>query len=81
MFGFVAKLPVVSGQDLISVLVKAGFDVHHQRGSHIILKQTAAPFTRLSVPNHRELKRGLLVAVIREAGLTREQFLELLETL
>ena len=55
-FGFVTKLPVVSGQDLVSVLAKAGFDVHHQRGSHIILKQTVAPFNRLSVQNHRELK-------------------------
>jgi len=74
----VAKLPVVSGEDFVRALTKAGFEVHHQKGSHIILKQTRPPFARLSVPNHKELKRGLLVSLIREAGLTREQFNDLL---
>ena len=73
------KLPVVSGQDFVRALTKAGFELHHQKGSHIILKQTSPPFARLSVPNHKELKRGLLASLIREAGLTREQFQNLLE--
>ena len=73
------KLPVVSGQDVVRVLTKAGFEVHHQKGSHIILKQTVSPFARLSVPNHKEIKRGLLVSLLRDAGLTRERFLELLQ--
>ena len=73
------KLPVVSGQDVVRALAKAGFDVHHQKGSHIILKQTVPPFARLSVPNHKEIKRGLLSSLLREAGLTREQFMALLE--
>ena len=72
------KLPVVSGQDLVRVLTRSGFEVHHQKGSHIILKQTRSPFARLSVPNHKELKRGLLLSLIREAGLTREQLISLL---
>ena len=72
------KLPVVSGQDVVRALTKAGFEVHHQKGSHIILKQTVSPFARLSVPHHKELKRGLLLSVLRDAGLTREQFIELL---
>ena len=73
------KLPVVSGQDLVRALTKAGFEVHHQKGSHIILKQTVAPFARLSVPDHKELKRGLLLSLLRDASLTREQFVSLLE--
>lgn len=73
------KLPVLSGQGVVKALQKAGFEVHHQKGSHIILKQTSPPHIRLSVPNHKEVKRGLLRAIIREAGLTRERFLELLE--
>ena len=73
------KLPVVSGQDLVLALTKAGFEVHHQKGSHIVLKQTVPPFARLSVPNHKELKRGLLTSLIREAGLTREQLIGLLD--
>jgi predicted RNA binding protein YcfA (HicA-like mRNA interferase family) len=74
----VARLPVVSGQDVVRALTKAGFEVHHQKGSHIMLKQTSAPFARLSVPNHKELKRGLLRALLRDTGLTREQFMRLL---
>ena len=75
------KLPVVSGQDFVRVLTKADFEVHHQKGSHIILKQTVSPFGRLSVPNHKELKRGLLLSLLRDAGITREQFVQLLEGL
>lgn len=73
-----ARLPVVSGQDVVRALTKAGFEVHHQKGSHIILKQTIAPFARLSVSNHKELKRGLLRSLLRDTGLTREQFMSLL---
>jgi predicted RNA binding protein YcfA (HicA-like mRNA interferase family) len=77
----VLKLPVVSGQDLVRALTKTGFEVHHQKGSHIILKQTVSPFARLSVPNHKERKRGLLLSLLRDAGITREQFVQLLEGL
>lgn len=73
------KLPVLSGREVIEALQKAGFQVHHQTGSHVILKQAGPPYIRLSVPDHRTIKRGLLRATIREAGLTRERFEELLE--
>jgi len=71
------RLPVLSGRDLVRVLREVGFEVHHQKGSHIILRQSAAPHVRLSVPDHKTLKRGLLRSLIRDAGLTREEFLEL----
>jgi len=73
------KLPVLSGRDVIKALQKAGFEVHHQTGSHVIVKQIHPPHLRLSVPDHGALKRGLLRAIIRDAGLTREQFDALLE--
>jgi predicted RNA binding protein YcfA (HicA-like mRNA interferase family) len=50
--------------------------VDHQTGSHIILRHSSG--RRLTVPNHRELAKGTLRALIREAGLTKEQFAELL---
>jgi predicted RNA binding protein YcfA (HicA-like mRNA interferase family) len=50
--------------------------VDHQTGSHIILRHSTG--RRLTVPNHRELAKGTLRALIREAGLTKEQFSELL---
>jgi predicted RNA binding protein YcfA (HicA-like mRNA interferase family) len=48
----------------------------HQTGSHIILRH--AQMRRLTVPNHRELAKGTLRALIREAGLTKDQFVNLL---
>lgn len=51
---------------------KYGYEVDHQTGSHIILRQPSG--RRLTVPNHRELAKATLRALIREAGITKEQF-------
>jgi predicted RNA binding protein YcfA (HicA-like mRNA interferase family) len=51
--------------------------VDHQTGSHIILRH--ATMRRLTIPDHRELAKGTLRSLIREAGITKEQFGELLE--
>jgi len=72
------KLRVLSGRDVINALQNVGFEIHHRTGSHVIFKQTDPPHLRLSVPDHKTLKRGLLRAIIRDAGLTREQFDSLL---
>ena len=73
------KLPVISGGELVKILQRAGFFVHHQKGSHIVLKRREPPYVRVVVPAHRETKRGLLRVIISEAGLTREEFLKLYE--
>lgn len=67
------QLPRVSGQECIRTLRLAGFEVVRQHGSHIILRRTD-PFAQVVVPNHSELDRGTLRAIIRQAGLTVEQF-------
>lgn len=72
------KLPPLSGRDLIKAFRKIGYVVDHQTGSHIILRRTEPPHRRLTVPNHKELAKGTLRALIRQAGLSREEFLELL---
>lgn len=72
------KLPILSGQDIVKALKKLGYEVDHQTGSHMILRQDKEPFRRLTVPNHREMSIGTLRAIIRQAGLTREEFFELL---
>jgi len=72
------KLPVISGKDVIKALKKIGFETDHQTGSHIILRQREVPHRRLTVPNHGEIAKGTLLAIIKEAGLTREEFLKLL---
>lgn len=73
------KLPVLSGRELVNIFRKAGFEFHHQKGSHMVLKQAEPPYLRVSVPDHKAIKRGLLRGVIREAGLSREEFERLLE--
>jgi len=71
-----SKLPVCSGPDAVKAFRKLGYEVDHQTGSHIILRHATS--RRLTVPNHRELAKGTLRALIREAGITKEQFTELL---
>ncbi len=72
-----SKLPRVSGRQCVSALNKAGFYKKRQHGSHIILRRDD-PFAQLVVPDHKELDRGTLRAIIRQANLTTEQFNELL---
>jgi predicted RNA binding protein YcfA (HicA-like mRNA interferase family) len=71
------KLPQVSGRDCVKALQKVGFTVDRQRGSHVIMLRET-PRGRVSVPNHKNLKPGTLRTIIREAGLTVEEFVALL---
>jgi predicted RNA binding protein YcfA (HicA-like mRNA interferase family) len=73
----VSRLPVCSGADAVKAFRQLGYEVDHQTGSHIILRHSSQ--RRLTVPNHRELAKGTLRALIREAGLSKEQFAELLD--
>jgi predicted RNA binding protein YcfA (HicA-like mRNA interferase family) len=72
------KLPVVSGSGAVKAFRKVGYEFDEQHGSHIILRHQDPPYRRLSIPNHKELAKGTLRALIREAGLTVEEFAELL---
>jgi len=74
---FVPKLPIISGKDAVKALSKLGYEIDHQTGSHIILRQKQEPHRRLTVPNHKEVSKGTLRAIIREAGLSRDEFLKL----
>jgi predicted RNA binding protein YcfA (HicA-like mRNA interferase family) len=72
----VSRLPVCSGQDAVRVFQKLGYEIDHQTGSHLILRHPN--LRRLTVPNHRELAKGTLRSIIREAGISKERFVELL---
>jgi predicted RNA binding protein YcfA (HicA-like mRNA interferase family) len=72
-----SRLPAVSGQQCVRALQKAGFVVRRQAGSHIIM-QRKNPFAMVSVPNHRTVKPGTLRKIIKDAGLTVDEFVELL---
>ncbi len=69
------RLPVVSGAQLSDVLQKLGWEVARQRGSHVRLKHQDRAVS-LVVPLHRELKRGTLNGILRDAGLSRDELRE-----
>ncbi len=73
------KLPVISGKKLIKALVKAGFYVHSQRGSHVKMKKIVGEDTIIViVPNHKVVSKGTLRDIIKDAGLTVKEFNKLL---
>lgn len=71
------RLPVVSGRECVRALEKAGFVFGRQRGSHMVLYCEHPP-SQVTVPDHRELDRGTLRSILRQADLTIEEFLRLL---
>ena len=71
-------LPVVSPRQLIRALERAGFLLHHVRGSHHYLRHPDKQVL-ISVPYHnKDLKRGTLRAILRQAGITTEELRRLL---
>ena len=73
-----AVLPVASGQQAVRVFESAGWKVARQAGSHIIMTKEGS-FATLSVPNHREIARGTLRGLIRNSGLSVEEFTALMK--
>lgn len=73
-----ARLPVVSGRELVRALEKSGYVVDRQKGSHIVLRQTTKPFRRVTVPDHEEIAKGTLRSILRHAGLTKHELVRLL---
>lgn len=73
------KLPRLSGKDVINALSKIGFKSIRQRGSHVFMaKETINNKTTTVVPMHQEIDKGTLLNIIRQAKLTKEEFLNLL---
>ncbi|MCJ7560394.1 type II toxin-antitoxin system HicA family toxin [Candidatus Bathyarchaeota archaeon] len=73
-------LPLVSGRRVIKALTKAGFLVAGKKGSHVRLKKKVDDRVFVViVPDHAELARGTLKSILRQANMTREEFLRILE--
>ncbi len=71
-----AKLPVVSGYDLIKILTKNfNFRVLRQKGSHVTLTNDTSFIT---IPLHDELDKGTLNAILKDAKINRDEFLRYL---
>ncbi len=75
------KLPRIGGSEAVRAFRKAGFHTDRYAGSHEILKKPGHPF-HLSVPVHKgkNVATGTLRALIADAGLTVEEFVELLRS-
>jgi predicted RNA binding protein YcfA (HicA-like mRNA interferase family) len=75
-----AGLPVVNGRQVIRALTAAGFVVDRIAGSNHVLMHPQDPRRTVTVPVHsgRDLKRGTLRSIIRQAGFTVEEFVDLL---
>jgi predicted RNA binding protein YcfA (HicA-like mRNA interferase family) len=71
------SLPRISGRECVAALSKKGFQFKRQNGSHIILRR-AEPFGQVVVADHKELDRGTLRGILRQAGLSIEEFIALL---
>jgi len=72
------KLPVVSPQKLVKVLEMKGFVLDRIRGSHHVYVHPETKVT-VSLPIHRkEIKKGILLDLMKQAGITREELIDLL---
>ena len=69
------KLPVISATEAIRAFERLGFSIVRQRGSHIVLRRDSSGCV---VPNHRELKAGTLSGVLKQAGVSPDEFIKAL---
>ncbi len=73
-------LPVLKAKEVVRVLVRAGFYIHHQSGSHARMLHHNRSDLRVTIPMHnKELPAKTLKSVIKQAGMTVDEFCKLLE--
>lgn len=70
------KLPHISGVECVKAMQRLGFIEVRQRGSHLVMRRGESGCT---VPMHKEIKVGTLAGVIKQAGISTEEFLKALE--
>jgi predicted RNA binding protein YcfA (HicA-like mRNA interferase family) len=70
-------LPRISGRECAKALTQIDFYVKRQEGRHMVLRRDN-PFGQVVVPDHKELDRGTLRAIIRQAGLSVDEFVKLI---
>lgn len=71
-----SRLPVLSGDEFVRAMRCIGYSHVRTRGRHMILVHPSR--ARLSVPRHRQLDRGLLRGLLREADVSRDEFARLI---
>ena len=66
------KLPIFSGTEVVSALVRLGFEQTRQRGSHVVMRKGSVGTV---VPLHKEVKTGTLARILRQAQVSQDEFL------
>jgi len=67
-------MPAINAKKLLKFLTKRGFYIHHQVGSHIILKHESDSTKRVTLPIHnKDLKPGTLNAIMKQAGINKTE--------
>ncbi|MFQ6126922.1 MAG: type II toxin-antitoxin system HicA family toxin [Candidatus Heimdallarchaeota archaeon] len=74
------KLPIISGREVVKILTRLGFKTVGRKGSHICLKKKNEQTFIVIVPHHRELARDTLRAILWQANLKPEEFLNYYKT-
>jgi predicted RNA binding protein YcfA (HicA-like mRNA interferase family) len=72
-----SKFPQISGRDCVKALSKIGYYKKRQEASHIILRRDD-PFSQTVVPDHKIIAKGTLRAIIKQVGLSIDEFINLL---
>lgn len=68
-----SNLPVISGETCLRALLKLGYRFIRQKGSHLVVRKDS-PFSQIVVPNHKVLDRGTLRSIIKQTGMSVEEF-------
>lgn len=73
-----SKYPVLKPNEIINALRKLGFEVVSQKGSHIKLKKDCKESRIAIIPNHYEVAKSILKAILEQAGVTLDEFIKVL---
>jgi predicted RNA binding protein YcfA (HicA-like mRNA interferase family) len=69
---------VVSGRELVRAFEGLGYVLDRQKGSHMVLRRESPPHRRLVIPDHKEVAKGTLRAILRQAGIAADDLRRLL---
>ncbi len=74
------KLPALKPKKVLKILLRAGFYIYHQRGSHIQLRHRVKTHLRITIPYHKrfDLPPSVINSILRQAELSKQEFLKLL---
>jgi len=68
-------MKTLSGKEVCKILAQNGFEFIRQRGSHMIMQKKVENLTTtVPVPNHKEIRTGTLRSIIRQSGVSKQEF-------